>query len=90
MSFRTFKNCESLAAGCDQFVGDNIVHGGLIVFQLDDGQGNEASRHVISSTLSEPSELTMRESRAEDTLNFSIFSDAPFCGATAAESECGA
>jgi serine/threonine protein kinase len=90
MSFRTFTNCPDISVGCDQSLGNNIVNGGLVVFRLDSGQGNEATGRIVSSTVGPARPIAMRENRHQDTLSFSNFKDAPFCGANSPEGACGA
>jgi hypothetical protein len=87
--FRTFKNCPALAAGCDQFEGNDIIDGGTIIFQLDGGQANVANGHVIFATVNAAQTMTLTQDATKDTVALSLFPKAPFCGSRAAGS-CGA
>lgn len=90
MSFRTFNDCGRLSNGCDETVGNQILNGGLIVFQLTDGQGDEAVGHVRSSSVRTAGQVRMTRDPSNDTLSFNLLKDAPFCRSDSPAGRCGA
>jgi putative ABC transport system ATP-binding protein len=68
MSYRTFKTCHSIESGCDRFVGNQIINGGLTIFRLTGGQGLEAEGHIYSSNTGFSGPLTMVEDPETDSL----------------------
>jgi putative ABC transport system ATP-binding protein len=90
VSYRTFEQCDSISAGCDQFVGHDIINGGLTIFQLTGGEANEAEGQVTSSTASPRGPMTLKTSLRLDTVSLSMFSNTPFCGSTSPAGVCGA
>lgn len=89
-SYRTFDNCPQISDGCDQFIGNQIINGGLTIFELINGDGPTAYGPVESSTVPTHANVTITLHRQADLVQLTIFPHTPFCGTSAQENECGA
>lgn len=90
-SFRTFTNCGNPADGCDQIDGNDIVDGGVIVFELNGGQANVATGNVTFSTVSRTAPtLTLKENATSNAVTLSVLAKEPFCNGKPYLNDCGA
>lgn len=90
-SYRTFDNCGQLADGCDEFIGNNILNGGVYIARLDSLSGDFAAGNITFANAGDDyGRVNLHYHPSENTVTLSSFPDTPYCGDGAAAGTCGA